>query len=335
MENLSHTLTGFLAARAGLDRAGRFATPTLLVAANIPDIDIATWFGGAELYLHHHRTWSHSLVGAPLLGAAVGAAFWWAARRKREPAAPLAWFLALGVLGALSHIVLDWITPYGTQLLWPFRRTWYAADWFFIGDVWVLVFLLGGIALPALFRLIGEEIGAPRTDTGRRWGARLALAAFVLLGAWRAMLHEDALAHLNTRVYGGRTPLHVGAFPAPFNPLRWYGVVETESTFEVVELGLAGPGSERDHVVTLYKPQDTPALRLALATPSAQLWLRWARFPHAEVEPVSDGWRVDLRDVRFTGLGRRGGVFAVLVDVDSRLVVRDERIEFARRLEGD
>lgn len=333
MDNLTHTLTALLLARAGLDRLGRYSTPALLLAANVPDIDALSFFGGTAAYLAQHRTWSHSLVGAAVLGAGVGAAVWaWARRRPKGP--PPVWALALaGALGGLSHSLLDWSTPYGIQLLWPFRRTWYALDWFPIVDFWLLLILLAGVAVPALFRLVTEEIGARPGEGGRRWSAWLAFAGLALLAAGRGLWHDDAAAQLDSRVYLNRAPLRAGAFPVPLNPLRWRGVVETDTTYELLEVTLAGPGRESERVRTLYKPPASPALSAALATDSAQRLLDWARFPYAEVNPADDGWHIELRDLRYTDDPRRGGVFVAIIEIDSRLAVRDERLELARRVE--
>ncbi len=313
MDPLTHTITGWLAARAGLDRVAPYATPTLLVAANIPEVDILQALGGSAFYLAHHRTWSHSLIGALVLGAAVGLAFWKLAQRRghRAPAGKLA---ALGVAGALSHVLLDWMTAGGTQLLWPFRRTWYALDWFPQMDLWLLVPLVLGVALPGLFRLITEEIGARSTRGGMRAGAWVALAVFLALTMGRAILHAEATAQLEARLYHGRTPLRMGAFPLPLNPFRWVGVAETESTSEVVTLTLLGREEESEQ--TFYKPAASPAADAALATDEARIFLAWARFPHATVTPrVDHGWRVELRDLR-AGTEMRDSLATLRIELD-------------------
>lgn len=46
MDPLAHTLFGATLAETGLKRLSRYATPTLLIGANLPDIDaVATAFG--------------------------------------------------------------------------------------------------------------------------------------------------------------------------------------------------------------------------------------------------------------------------------------------------
>jgi len=329
MDNLTHTLTAVVMARAGAEKLAPRATLALVVAANLPEIDSVSLLGGAGAYLTQHRTWSHSLLGAALLGVALGALFWWRLRKKHPQPNLLRNLLILGWLGTFSHSLLDWATAYGTQLLWPFDRTWYALDWFFIVDLWVLLILLLGIGLPALFLLITEEIGARKTRAGARWGAWLALAACALLSLGRASLHADALARLESRLYQDRSPRRVGAFPTPLSPFTWRGVADTESTYEVVDVTLVRGRNDSERVATLYKPTDSPGLAAAQDSDAARAFLGWARFPHAEVVPAGGGLEVRFFDLRYLDENNRPRVFLVEVQVDSRLVVQHEGIRFA------
>jgi len=327
VDPLTHTATGWLLARAGLDRAAPYSTATLLVAANVPSLDWIHLLGGAAGYLEHGRTWSHSIVGAAALGAAVGFGFAQLARRKNTPASS-AKLMLLGVLGALSHSLLDWMTASGTQLLWPFNRTWYALDWFPYIDLWLLVAMGLGVGLPALFKLVTEEIGARATRTGARRGAWVALTAFALLAGLRWNLHGEAVAQLEARLYRERTPLRVAAFPMPLNPFHWLGVAETDSTHERVDVILLGRrGDAEPH--TQYKPAAAPALDAALATESARSFLAWARFPRATLTPAPGGWEVELDDLRFAGESGQPRMFLLRVEVDQRLEVTREEIQFS------
>ena len=68
MDNLTHTLTGVLLARAGLRRVVPGATAVLVVASNLPDADVVAALLGSLTYLEYHRHLTHALVVAPLLG---------------------------------------------------------------------------------------------------------------------------------------------------------------------------------------------------------------------------------------------------------------------------
>src|SRR5262245_172819 len=116
MENLTHTLTGLMLSRAGLNRWCPRATPILLIAANLPDIDIVTRLAGPLAYLDQHRGISHALIVAPFLSA-LSAAIVRVVSRK-----PMSWLPAVitGLIGVLSHLLLDWTNTYGIRMLLPF-----------------------------------------------------------------------------------------------------------------------------------------------------------------------------------------------------------------------
>jgi len=166
MENLCHTLAGAVLARAGLDRTTPLATATLLVASNMPDIDVVSLWWGDLAYLEHHRGVTHSLAGllieAPVLAGAV-LAFDRLVRRPRKPDAPPARFGRLAVValaGLFVHLLLDWTNNYGVRPLVPFDSAWWYGDLVFIVDPWMWL-LLGG----ALF------VGARRKWTANiGWG---------------------------------------------------------------------------------------------------------------------------------------------------------------------
>ena len=44
MDNLCHTLTGAAFAEAGLKRQTRFGSAALMIAANLPDVDVLAFF---------------------------------------------------------------------------------------------------------------------------------------------------------------------------------------------------------------------------------------------------------------------------------------------------
>ncbi len=74
MDNLTHSLTGLMLSRAGLNRFYPRATLLLIISANIPDIDFVTIVRGPLFYFEQHRGITHSIAAAPSHGAAVGAA---------------------------------------------------------------------------------------------------------------------------------------------------------------------------------------------------------------------------------------------------------------------
>ena len=233
------------------------------------------------------------------LAAGVALLFWLLVRSRRPAPHLLRNLLLVCQLGAFSHWALDGASASGIQLLYPFSETFYALDWLPAVDLWLVALLLLGLLLPILFRLISEEIGARRSESGVRWGAGLALAACVLLVAGRGALHIDAEAQLDSRLYRGRTPLRVAAFPTPLSPLQWHGIVETEGTYETVEISFLGVQRGGSATRTYYKPEDSPTLKAALATHTAKVFMARARFPHLMVIPQPQGWQVRIQDIQY------------------------------------
>jgi inner membrane protein len=330
VEPITHALASLALSRAGLNRVTRWATPLLLASGLAADLDELSLLGGARAYFNCHRRVTHSLPATALVVLAIAGVFWW--RGRRGATAPIQFKRAVIVtaIGASTHLALDLADSYGIQLLWPFRPHWYAWDLLHRIDPWILIALLLGLLLPGLFRMVSEEIGGRPSERGIRGGARLSLAAIVLDCGARWVLHLRALELLNAHLYHQARPLTVGAFPSPASPLTWHGMVETENTFEEVELSLA-PGSyfDPDRSRTHFKPESSSVLEAARRTPAVENFLQFARFPKAAINRLPEGFRVELRDLRFAAEASAWhSVFAV-VELDSQARVTREEFRFA------
>jgi inner membrane protein len=251
MDTLTHTLTGIVMSRAGLKRWSPYATPLLLLAANAPDIDMVTLFGGTTNCLHYHRHIAHSLIAAPFLALLPVLVVRLFARK------PFGWKAAYGisVLGVLSHLLLDWTNSYGIRLLLPFSGVWVHLDIFDIVDVWIWAILLAAVFVPLLAALVSREIGA-RPGSGRAIAAT-ALCFLALYGFGRYLLHNRASAILESRLYSGLAPLRVAAFPTGTNPLRWRGLVETGPFYSIEDVNLL-TGFDPAAGQLYYKPEPNP-----------------------------------------------------------------------------
>jgi len=152
MEPLAHTLAGACLAESGLKRLTPLASSTLVIAANIPDVDGACYLHGADLAFAFRRGWTHGVLAIALLPIVLTAAMLVVDRvlsrrhpgRVRARAWPL---LGLAALGVLSHPFLDWLNNYGVRLLMPFSDRWFYGDTLFIVDPWLWMILGGGAML--------------------------------------------------------------------------------------------------------------------------------------------------------------------------------------------
>jgi inner membrane protein len=95
------------------------------LAGAAPDLDVLIRSESDPLLaLQYHRHFTHALIVAPLIGLLVAALFKGLFFWKHWPYRRLALF---GVVGALTHGLIDACTSYGTLLYWPIshhRESW-------------------------------------------------------------------------------------------------------------------------------------------------------------------------------------------------------------------
>jgi inner membrane protein len=311
--------------RAGLNRKTALATATLTLAAEAADLDVLSRFGGSAFGLNHHRGFTHSFLGVPIVAAAVVGFIYllWRlrGRKTRNPNLPPRWGLlfAFACLAGLSHILLDFTNNYGVRPFWPFSERWYSWDIVFIVEPVLLVVLTLGLILPALFSLINEEIGARKDAAPRgRLAATLALLAVFAYWGLRDYEHRRAVAALQARSYQGADAIRVSAYPYMINPFRWYGVVETPAffaTMDVDSLNFDSMSPEVDpeaQVQIHYKPEETPVTLAAKKTYLGRVYLSWAQYPITETEQLQNdtvenaraAYLVRFRDLRYEYPGR-------------------------------
>lgn len=299
MDNLTHTLTGIVMARAGLDKFVPRAAWLLAFASNAPDLDIVTGLAGTLPYLHHHRGWTHAFAFSPIVALAALAPWWLMNRRERFSRGK--WLAAWGVasFGVIGHHLMDWLNVYGIRLLLPFRADWFRLDLVFIVDAWVWAALLMALAAPALARLVYGEIGY-KAGPGRGW-AWFAIIALTCYFGLRWETHARAVAHLDSRIYGGETPSRVAAAPHPFNPFYWTGLVETASAFHMVEVDLARPFDPRNGEI-YHKPAGGETADAVRRTGTYKGFMEFAQWPVWRMVPSARGMgamEVTIHDIRF------------------------------------
>jgi inner membrane protein len=319
MDNLTHTLTGLMLSRAGLNRFTPHASLLLMLAANMPDIDVLSGLAGPVAYLDHHRGHTHAIAFTPLLALLppliVGGLF-----RRKIPWVR-AW--AISLAGVASHWLMDWTNVYGVRLWKPFSSTWLRLDLTFIIDLWMLAALFLALAAPFLSRLVNSEIGSRGSPPGRGW-AWFALLFILLWNVGRFVAHERAIQVLNSRLYAGETPQRVTAIPTAITPTLWRGVVETRSGVHLLNVNLLldfDPEAGR-----VYESATGPAVEAASRDPLFAGFLRFNRTPlwRAVSAPDPPGaTQVELLDLRF-GTPDEPGFIA------TALVLRDGSVEQAR-----
>ena len=93
--------------------------------------------------------------------------------------------------------------------------------------------LILDLALPFLFGLINQEIGAKPSDSHR--GAILCLVLVSFYWLLKDFSHRQALTDLSQITYNTGATLRVGAVPKLVDPFGWNGIVETETPITKTE----------------------------------------------------------------------------------------------------
>lgn len=200
MDNITHTLAGAaiaeLAVRARALRGDKIealrpaAWVGAMLASNAPDIDfVLTPLLRSPLgYLLHHRGHTHTVLIAPIVGAACWAIARAYGRRRGGPfAGEGAFLLALSVVSAWLHIAMDFGNSYGVHALWPFDARWQFGDAVFI----VEPLLWAALAIPLAF---GAESRNARIALGSVAAAGVVLSATVPLVSVLGLVFVVALS---------------------------------------------------------------------------------------------------------------------------------------------
>ncbi|MEJ5329960.1 MAG: metal-dependent hydrolase [Desulfobaccales bacterium] len=327
MDPLTHVTAG-----VGLSRLLRSPAPrraALLAAgfALLPDADFLLLFIDRVSYLRHHRGLTHSLFMLPVLALLGGLlARWLGGRQWFRPA------VLLGVVVLASHLFLDVLTSYGTQLLSPFSRQKFTLDLLFIVDIYLLMILAPG----AVAGFVGGT---------RRWPAVLSLSlalGYLALVGW---YHSEALRQ--ARQLFGPEAVSVAALPQPFSPRRWHLVATLPEEWREAFVELPwraadpAPGNHPPRVVTVrpaFPPRvpevswRPPAEAVVLSWPAQRLdqtpapeaawllsrFLEFARFPQLAVVEQHPGFTsATWVDLRFS-LPGAAFPFALTLDLDEQ-----------------
>ena len=334
MDPLAHTLFGATLAESGLKRRSRYATATLVIGANLPDIDAIANIWGADFALHNRRGITHGVLAMVLLPLLLAGAVWlWHRWRARGPApanappfSPGA-IVALAFVSVLSHPALDWLNTYGVRFLMPFDGRWFYGDTLFIVDPWFWLLAAAGVVLArseSTRAIVGWVVLAALTTwlvvttdvvgTGVKGGWIAGVLVVGTLAAWRpAWMLEGGLARAALATLAIHIAVAFGfarvaetrvasRFPAardvqanPAPGVPWsHRMVVVEGDNYRV---ITREGAV--HVVPRREPD--AIVRAALAHESVGGFVRWMRYPYWTVEEMPKHWIVRIWDLRYQG----------------------------------
>jgi len=210
MDSLTHAVLGASVQGALLGRwQGRKALLYGALLGTLPDLDVLIDYGDAVANMTRHRGFSHSLFA--LSGFSL--LLVWLLRRFRAHTGYGGGRLLLSVwLVLVSHVLLDSLTSYGTQLLWPLATP---------PVNWSSVFIIDPLySLPLLAAVLVGTLRGLNTP-GLRWQYWALGLSSLYLGltlAGKQMAENRVTAQLQHQ------GIHAEALfstPTPFNSLLW------------------------------------------------------------------------------------------------------------------
>ena len=301
LDNLCHTLVGAALGEAGLKRATPLAMATLLVGANLPDVDAVTYlFADAPTSFEFRRGWTHgalAMVVLPLALASAVAAWDRLVRRRRHPEKTPARFpalLLLAFLSVVSHPLLDFLNTYGVRFLYPFSKRWFYGDALFIVDPWVWLALAVGIGWSAVRRR--RRHAHPETPARVALGATAAYVAGMILSsaAGRGLVVREAAA-------AGLSPGRAIVSPEALDPLRRTISLEVPGGYRLGKLRWFSKPTLTLAPDFIARNDRDPSAVAAARTRDGRKFLVWARFPYFVVRREQNAALVAIHDARYPG----------------------------------
>jgi len=295
MDNVCHTLVGAALAETGLKRHTRYGAAALMIAANLPDLDVLV-FATSTPSVSFRRGWTHGILAQLLLPVALAGAFWawdrWRpGARGPEPgaqtqAARFSWLAAFGYLGIYSHVFLDYLNNYGVRLLNPLDWRWLYGDAVFIVDPWLWTTLGLGVWL------------ARRRASTRPAMVALSVAAVYIAGM--LLLAQDARRFVRGewQARTGQPPRALMVGPVPVVPWTREVIVDAGNAYRIGQY-TAWPRRLELSEEAIPKNDARAEVAAARHEPQVAAFLVWARFPFWELTRSSGGTAVTVRDVRF------------------------------------
>lgn len=291
MDPICHTLVGASLGATGLARKTRFGAATLIVAANLPDVDAVTYFSDGAAAYALRRGVTHgipALVVFPVVLAAVVAGV---ARIRPSPARETSfrWLLLLSAIGVWSHPSLDWLNTYGMRWLMPMSDRWFYGDTLFIIDWIVWLGLITGLVAAWILRRRPLE-----------WFQRPAAIALAFLVTYIGANFMLTRVAVNAALAANRTfpPQRLMASPVPLNPLRREIVFEYDDEYRLGTVRFTPLPRFETRPAVIAKGDPAWLERAQEQTAGRQL-LSWARFPYSVAEQTDGGTVLWVADARY------------------------------------
>lgn len=323
MDNVCHTLAGAALAESGLARRTALGYATLLIGANLPDLDVLAFLGGPLADLEWRRGWSHGVVALavlPFVLVGVMLLIDRVSQRMRRAVIPsevrAGQLVLLAFIAIASHPVLDTLNTYGVRWLIPWSDEWSYGDTLFIVDPWVWLALGAGVWISRRRRHARERNVIPEVPARQ---ALLLTACYIVVMAVTNVAARRVAVREISRAHPGPVRSLMAA-PVPANPFARQVVIEQDGAYRIAPFSwLSSPRIDPAAIVTYSATRPShPAISAAAGTTTARRFLGWARFPSFSIDSSGGGYIVHIVDLRYAlRPGARFGSVSVNVGRDA------------------
>lgn len=200
--------------------AGKRCNAKVLLAGGLlgtlPDLDVMLDYGDAVSNTIKHRGFSHSLFLLPLLGLLIS---WLYCRLRPDSFWSFNRVAVLSISVLVTHTLLDAMTTYGTQLLWPIEGYFEVSNIFIIDPLYTLPLIIA-IAVALLSK-----------SRGGQWCQAVVLLSTLYLG-WGYAAQQSISHRVEQNLMVQSLPnKQVLVMPTPFNTVLWRVVVMDEGQY--------------------------------------------------------------------------------------------------------
>jgi inner membrane protein len=250
------------------------------ICGTLPDLDVFIPMGNAVANFTYHRSFSHSL----LVLAALTPLIVWLILTIHPQTKDLKWRWAILVYSAfVTHVLLDSLTVYGTQIFWPLTEYPISIGSIFIIDPAYTLPLLVGLLVALILRRspLGYRanlIGLGLSSTYLIWGLGI---------QWQL---ERTAAHLLASQ--GIEYQRLLVQPTPFNSVLWRIVAVSDDHYQVGYHSLL----DEDDEIDTTRIESAPELLAGLETHWPVQRLQW--FTHGFYSVEQEGNGIVISDLR-------------------------------------
>lgn len=282
MDSLTQVALGSAVGYAVLgNKVGRKAVAWGAILGTLPDLDVFLPYGGSVEAFTYHRGFSHSLFVHLLISPLI---VWLILKiHTGMQAYKTRWFW-LVFLCLSTHALLDALTVYGTQLMWPLTEHPFAvSNMFIIDPLYTLPLLVGVIStlIPKITAPTAYKINAITITV-----STLYLCCSLIL---KVVIDDKVNTALQNR---GITVNEYISTPAPFTTLLWRVVVMSDGKYYEGYASVFDTPNE----VTLNAYQTTPSLLNEIKNEWGVKRLQWFTKGFYSVREQQD--KVILSDLR-------------------------------------